>query len=70
MELNERLLLRPEEAARVLAIGRTTLYELLASGELKSVHIGTARRIPADVLRRFVHDLQHRAQAAERTVPA
>lgn len=57
-----RLLLRPEEAARVLAIGRSKLYELLASGDLESVCIGSSRRIPADALRRFVFALQ---QAAE-----
>ena len=36
----ETLLLTPEDACTALNIGRTRLYELLASGELRSVTIG------------------------------
>jgi excisionase family DNA binding protein len=50
----EQLLLRPGEAARVLSLGRSKLYELLASGELPSVKIGRATRIPAASLRDWV----------------
>jgi excisionase family DNA binding protein len=53
-----RLLLRPEEAAERLAIGRSKVYELLASGELASVRIGTSRRVPTDALQRYVAELQ------------
>jgi excisionase family DNA binding protein len=41
-----RLLLRPEEVAQALSVGRTTVYELMRAGELRSVKIGTSRRIP------------------------
>lgn len=56
-ETTERLLLRPAEAAARLGIGRTKLYELMASGELRSVKIGGARRVSATALADFVAEL-------------
>ncbi|WP_217708412.1 helix-turn-helix domain-containing protein [Nonomuraea rhodomycinica] len=38
-----RLLLTPVEAARALGVGRTKIYEIMASGALASVKIGRAR---------------------------
>ncbi len=38
----------------MLAIGRTTLYELIAAGQLKTVHIGRAVRVPVAELDAFV----------------
>jgi excisionase family DNA binding protein len=52
-----RLLLRPEEAAQALGVGRTTVYELLRTGELRSVRIGALRRIPTDTLAEYVAGL-------------
>ena len=56
MEDNDdrRLLLTVREAAAVLAIGRTTLYELIADGQLKTVHIGRAVRVPVAEVEAFV----------------
>lgn len=51
---DERLLLRPNEAAQRLGIGRTKLYELMRSGELRSVRVGGARRVSATALAEFV----------------
>lgn len=39
------LLLRPTEAATALGIGRSKLYELLASGQIESIKLGRARRV-------------------------
>lgn len=50
----DKLLLRPAEAAARLGIGRTKLYELMASGQLRSVKIGGARRVSATALAEFV----------------
>lgn len=50
----EQLLFRPDEAAQRLGIGRTKVYELMASGELRSVKIGAARRVSATALADFV----------------
>jgi excisionase family DNA binding protein len=53
----ERLLFRPEEAGTVLGLGRTKVYELMASGQLRSVKVGGARRVSATALVDFVADL-------------
>jgi excisionase family DNA binding protein len=56
--LVEKLLLKPEEAAEVLSIGRSKIYELIGTGELASVRIGASRRIPAEALVEFVNRLR------------
>jgi excisionase family DNA binding protein len=50
----ERLLLRPAEAAEAIGIGRSKLYELLASGDLPSIRIGGSVRVPVDALREWI----------------
>lgn len=52
--LSGRLLLTPADAAKALGISRTRVYELMASGMLRSVKIGRSRRIPVDALAKFV----------------
>lgn len=54
----DRLLLTPEDAAELLAVGRTKIYELLRTGALESVRIGAARRIPAAALTAYVERLR------------
>jgi len=53
-----KLLLTPAEAAEQLGLGRSTVYELLATGELESICIGRARRIPRDALDGYVARLR------------
>ena len=53
----DQLLVTPEEAARRLSVGRTTIYELMSSGELQSVNIGRCRRVPVSSLSSFVSKL-------------
>ena len=48
------LLVTIPDAARILAVGRSTIYELIGAGELATVHIRRAVRVPVDELRRFV----------------
>jgi excisionase family DNA binding protein len=50
MTAASQLLLTPEHAAAKLDVGRTTVYALMASGELRSVKIGRSRRVPAAAL--------------------
>lgn len=50
----EPLLVRVEEAARILCLSRSTIYEMMDAGELPSVRRGTARRIPVAALREWV----------------
>lgn len=60
--MDERLLLRPEEAAQRLGLSRATVYELLAAGRIESLTIGKSRRIEVPALERFI-DAQRRAVA-------
>ncbi len=54
----EKLLLTPEEAAEILGVTRSTVYELMRSRRLRSVKIGRKyRRIPASACQEFVDGL-------------
>ena len=48
------LLLTIPQAAAVLAIGRTTVYELIGAGDLEAVHLGRSVRVPVAELHAFV----------------
>lgn len=50
----EPALLTVTEAASMLAIGRTTVYELIAAGEIETIHIGRSTRIPTVAIAEFV----------------
>jgi excisionase family DNA binding protein len=50
----ERSLLTVREVAERLGIGRSTVYELTAAGELEVVHIGRCARIPFAAVEEFV----------------
>jgi excisionase family DNA binding protein len=56
------LLLSVEEAAGALGIGRSKTYELIATGELETVHIGRSLRVPVDALEDFVNRLPRAGQ--------
>ena len=62
----DKLLLTPVEAARALGIGRSKVYELLSTGELDSVRIGSCRRVPADALHSFLVELRNGRRTARR----
>lgn len=44
------------DAARMLGIGRTKLYELIDAGELKTIRLGSRRLVPDVELQRLVRD--------------
>ena len=50
----EPLLLRPEQAAELLAVSRGKVFDLIARGELPSFLVGGNRRIPLDGLRAWI----------------
>jgi excisionase family DNA binding protein len=52
------LLLTPEEAAKVLGVGRTTVYALMRDGELHPVHFGRSGRLSRAKLERYVSRLE------------
>jgi excisionase family DNA binding protein len=45
------------DTARALALGRTKVYELIASGELESVRVGRRRLVPAHAIADLVERL-------------
>jgi excisionase family DNA binding protein len=49
-----KLLYTASEAAALLSISRTKVYELMGSGELAFVRLGRLRRLPAAALNEFV----------------
>lgn len=49
-------LLTVPEAAELLSLSRTTIYELVANGAFPVIKIGRATRIPTEALRRWVRD--------------
>jgi len=65
----DAMLVTPEEAARLLRVGRTTVYALMKHGHLRPVHIGRSCRLPRAELERYVdgipnaglHTLRHSA---------
>jgi excisionase family DNA binding protein len=60
-----KLLLTPSEAAKVLSISRSKLYELIGQGRLSTVRIDTCRRVPAHALVEFIQHLQHEEAECE-----
>lgn len=50
----EKLLLRADEVAVVMSVSRSTVYNLLASGEIPSVSVGGNKRVPAEWLKEWV----------------
>ena len=57
----EKLLLTVEETASLIGIGRTKVFELIATGVLESVRIGGARRVPTGAVTDYVERLRARA---------
>jgi excisionase family DNA binding protein len=54
----EKVLLTVEEAATVMAIGRTKMFELIATGAVESVRIGSSRRVPSAAVEAYVQRLR------------
>ena len=46
--------LTPMEAAKILHIGRSTIYHLLAQGEIRSIRVKTKILIPKSFLQDFI----------------
>ena len=65
--MEPRLLHPVDEAQDLLGIGRSTLYGLIASGEISIVKIGRRTLVPHDELVRYARtlvDVEHGAPAA------
>jgi excisionase family DNA binding protein len=60
----EKLLFTMEEAAEVLSVGRSTVYDLVRMRLLDTVSIGRSRRVPASALHELVERLRQTERAA------
>ncbi len=49
-------LLTSKDAAKFLAVSRTKIYDVMASGDLPFVKLGKARRIPKVALRIYAEE--------------
>jgi excisionase family DNA binding protein len=52
--VTDRLAYRVWEAATLVGVSRSKMYELVAAGEVPTMRIGSAVRIPAEALRAWV----------------
>jgi excisionase family DNA binding protein len=55
------VLYRPTQAARVLNLSRSVVFDLLRTGRLRSVKEGRLRLIPASAIRDYVELLEKEA---------
>jgi excisionase family DNA binding protein len=59
------LLVDSREVARLLGIGRTKAFQLMARGEIPVVRVGRCARVPRQALNEWVKDRTHLADHAE-----
>ena len=62
----EAMLLKVPEVAARLGLSRAKVYELMASGALRSVRVDGCRRVRSEDLATFVANLDERWQGASR----
>ncbi len=60
----QRLLLRIPEVAETLGIGRTKIYELIATGELPTIRVGRAVRISVSTLQKWIEEREQQGLSA------
>jgi excisionase family DNA binding protein len=58
----ERMLLKAAEVARRLSFARSTVYSMMATGELETIRKGRAVRVPVESVTRWIES--HTGQAA------
>jgi excisionase family DNA binding protein len=64
MDQSEKLLLKADEVARRLSLGRATVYLMMASGELPTFRKGRAVRVPARALEQWIERNTHSGESA------
>lgn len=50
----EKLCVKVDEAAKMLSIGRTAMYELLAGKQIRSIKIGSSRVVEVDSIKAYI----------------
>lgn len=62
--MTEPMLYSVAQTAEATGLGRTKIYDLMASGAIVAVKVGNRRLIPAESLREFVADLVAASEGA------
>lgn len=65
--MEPRLLIRPAEAAQLMGLSRSKIYELISEGAIPVVRIHKSVRIPMDALRHWIET--HTSGADQHTTP-
>ena len=59
LRTSDRMLLTVAEAAERLGIGRSTMYVLIADGQIDTVRVGRLRRIEPEALSAYISRMRH-----------
>jgi excisionase family DNA binding protein len=62
----EPLLIRAEEAAKLLGLGRSKVFQMIATGELPVIRMGRSVRVPKAELVRWIESRTARTSDQER----
>jgi excisionase family DNA binding protein len=54
LQADERRVFSVAEAAAVLGIGRSKLYQLITAGEIRTIHIGRLCKVPVEAIDEFL----------------
>ena len=57
--MESKLLYSVEEAAHVMGLSRTRIFDLIGAGEIDSVKIGRSRRVPRAALEAYISSLSN-----------
>lgn len=58
---SEQLLYSPDDAAALIDVGRSHMWEMIARGEIESFKIGRLRKIPREAITEYIE--RRRAEA-------
>lgn len=54
LQADERRVFNVAEAAAVLGMSRSKLYQFIASGEIRTIHIGRLCKVPVEAIDEFI----------------
>ena len=66
----DALLYKPTQVGEILNLGRSKTYELIITGQLKSIRIGRAIRVPASALKEYVEKQEAEQQEGSKAATA
>jgi len=52
--MSDRLLYRPAEVGEAIGVSRARAYELIATGTIPSIRVGSSIRVPVDALKQWI----------------